>query len=758
VLRLSEDGFKSHLRKLAYPAVRGACYVCFALHRLLSCCRPAIVPYLRRRARARAGASSTLRAAGISILISGQQTPPLLDECLRSVQAACRLLKEPWEVLVIVNGAAEPGYAELRRRFPTVRWLSSPTASGFYDGVCAGLPVTSYHWVYLLNSDMVLDDQALAELVPWRGPGVFAVASQVFCQDPQERRQGTGWRRMAFQGGMAEFRDVPPECPDTVRGTIYAGGFAALFQKLPLQHLLNRKLAAPPTHYEAVEWGIVAWMNGYASLFCPRSRVTIPHRATYYRGCSDDELTWQWRVHQCRFQLRNPMPGRSDWDFLKAADAGALLAAAKGWALPTGFAHRLRSLLYPWDASILEHTHMAWIQEPPALQSGKPTILMVAPYCLFPPTHGGAVRITRLLEEMRGAYRFVLLTDEGESYAPASRDYLPMLAGLHPIVGRCEPSLGTRPRIARIKSHSNEKLRNWLEWLQPFWGADLVQIEWMESAALLKGKPERIPWVLSLHEVLLGEIPGQASREDRFELGLIRRYSAATACCEEDIALLPGVTARVVPNGIKVATGDYCPSSLEPVVLFMGSLRYRPNLTGIQHFLRSVYPHLRQRLPTLALWILGGTSARESTAVMEEFHQAGVTIVDYVQHPREWLRRCSLTINPLVGTRGSCIKVLDSLSAGRVCVSTRQGARGFLQSGLPQLVTVETIEEFEPLLHDLLSHVDARRSVERPSDEHLAGLAWRNSAASQDRLYQDLLQHRLPLNMARAVRGMAGKR
>ena len=739
----SGRGLKPHLRTLACHAVRGAFYVSFGLHKALSAGRPAIEPYLRRRARKRCRISSPLAAAGISILIHEPRSPHLLDVSLSSVLAACRLLPEPWEVLVLAEGAEESVFAELRRKFDAVHWVFSG-ALGFCDAVRVGLLAASHGWVYLMKSGMIMDTQALAELMPWRGPGVFAIASQVCSIEAGKHREETGWRCMVFSDGMVEFRSAPPECPDSMRGTLYAGAGAALFQRRLLQSLLNRKLAAPVASYEDIEWGIVAWKNGYASLFCPRSKVSRHRPESTSAVPAEREAAIGWRINQCRFQLRNPLPGRSDWDFLKSADAGALLGAAKGRALPAAIVHRLRSLFYPWDASILEHASSAWILEPPAPAGGKPTVVMVVPFCLFPPIHGGAVRITRLLEELRNDYRFVLLTDEGESYSPIDRGYFRLLASLHPITGRCESPSGTRPRIARIKSHSHKRLKNWLEWLLHFWNADLVQIEWMELAALLRHKPVRIPWVLTLHDVLLRETGDRLGREDRFELNLIRRYSAIITCCEEDAALLPGGIVRIVPNGMKADNIGYSPSSSEPAVLFMGSLRYKPNLHGIRLFLRCVYPCLRQRLPRLELWILGGTGEPELAAMTEEFHQVGVTVIDCVQDTRDWLKRCSLTINPLFATRGSCIKVLDSLSAGRVCISTRHGARGFHHAGLPQLKIVDTIEEFEPLLYDLLVRVDARHSVERPIPEHLARFAWRNAAGIQDRLYRELLRGRLP--------------
>jgi len=55
------------------------------------------------------------------------------------------------------------------------------------------------------------------------------------------------------------------------------------------------------------------------------------------------------------------------------------------------------------------------------------------------------------------------------------------------------------------------------------------------------------------------------------------------------------------------------------------------------------------------------------------------------------LSECALTINPLAGIRGSAVKLVESLAAGRACVSTSAGARGFLDDVPPGLVAVPDV-------------------------------------------------------------------
>jgi glycosyltransferase involved in cell wall biosynthesis len=98
-----------------------------------------------------------------------------------------------------------------------------------------------------------------------------------------------------------------------------------------------------------------------------------------------------------------------------------------------------------------------------------------------------------------------------------------------------------------------------------------------------------------------------------------------------------------------------------------------------------------------------------------------------------------VTINPIRGNRGSAIKLAESVAAGRVCISTREGARGFLNAGIPGLVVVEDILDFVQPIRDLLADEDERVRLEAPPAWLVERLSWRRSAAMQEALYRQAL-------------------
>src|SRR5436309_423404 len=97
--------------------------------------------------RTRAGASRKARTTparrawtwGVSILIPERDAPAMLADALESVLTALAAVREPHQVIVVVNGAPLATYEPLRRRFPAVEWEHRPAPLGFSAAIAAGL-------------------------------------------------------------------------------------------------------------------------------------------------------------------------------------------------------------------------------------------------------------------------------------------------------------------------------------------------------------------------------------------------------------------------------------------------------------------------------------------------------------------------------------------------------------------------------------------------------------------------------------------
>ena len=141
--------------------------------------------------------------------------------------------------------------------------------------------------------------------------------------------------------------------------------------------------------------------------------------------------------------------------------------------------------------------------------------------------------------------------------------------------------------------------------------------------------------------------------------------------------------------------------------------------------------------------VLGGDEALALTREDPLFHQPGVTVLGHRDDVPQLLPDCAMTINPQTGIRGSAVKLVESLSAGRICVSTEQGARGFNDQGFESLVVVPDVATMQGPIVDLLLDVDVRHRREVPDVERLCGYQWSACARIQRDLYDVLMGERV---------------
>jgi glycosyltransferase involved in cell wall biosynthesis len=225
---------------------------------------------------------------------------------------------------------------------------------------------------------------------------------------------------------------------------------------------------------------------------------------------------------------------------------------------------------------------------------------------------------------------------------------------------------------------------------------------------------------------------------DRHELACMRRYDGLIVSSAEDQVLLGCLSSCLVANGIDISlSDDYVPSTGKRAILFVGPFRAPINFEGIVDFLKRVYPRLLSDVEGVSLTIVGGVGARARVANLECFAHPSIQLLEQVEDIPDLIRAHAVTINPQESLRGSSLKVIESLAVGRVCVSTRAGARGHLDASFDALLVADDEVEFARVLAEILLD-DARRvQLERPQSDRLAPYDW----SAQGRRLRDYLGH-----------------
>jgi len=700
--------------------------------------------------------------AGISIVIPERDSPELLLKALASLYQALNAVDEPHQVVVVANGAVREVYDEVVARYPGLEWVHHRRPLGFSAAIHKGLRRVRYDWTFLMNNDMTLDRSALREVCALRSAEVFAIACQIHQQSASGRREETGFTDWYVNAAGVHVFHADPGAEDKVRRHLCASGGAALFRTAPLREYARDSRCYDPFYWEDVEWGIRAQQDGLSVLFCPGSHAWHQHRATSSRFYPAPEIERIAERNRILFDARNAITEHgAEW--LMARVCGLSYESQRGLArltLAAGVlrhrwrARRGRRLASPpplpepqrWATELapsysyeLGGTARAAAGET-ARATPRPRVLFVTPFCVFPPRHGGARRIDALLRELRRDFDIVLVTDEAALHDARSFAYFDGLHAVHFVQRPVESNGGGGANLGqRIRSHCHPPLVDAVQTALRRYRPDLVQIEHVELAPLSRLRFPSQRWVLGLHDAFSAADFNDRADGDRLQQSVIQGYDAITVCSAEDQTMISHPRVVNVPNGWTPVSASYTPStSLQ--LLFLGPFRYAQNLEGIRHFLSQAYPAIRAAVPAIRLLILGGEQAPARIAGDAVFSQSGVTVLEHREDVAALLSASVLTLNPLTGIRGSSIKVIESLAAGRACVSTEDGARGFIEAGFAGLLTTSSVADMAGTVIELLRDEEQRHRIEVPDAARLANYQWCRCAERQSALYRSLLE------------------
>lgn len=221
------------------------------------------------------------------------------------------------------------------------------------------------------------------------------------------------------------------------------------------------------------------------------------------------------------------------------------------------------------------------------------------------------------------------------------------------------------------------------------WRPDIVQAEWLGAAQYLAAARLRgLPTVYAAHNVEHQVVAGQAAGLHRLSAQLTARalLAAETAYArsadlvvtvnEQDKKWFQRLLKQVIciSNAVHPAEYRFLPPSgrAKGPVVFVGHLRYPPNLHAAEELIRSVYPLIRRQLPGTPLLIAG----RMPPSRLRRLAGGGVSVLgDIAEIATVWDRAAAL-LSPLRCGGGSRIKLLEAAACGVPIIATEFSAQG----------------------------------------------------------------------------------
>jgi glycosyltransferase involved in cell wall biosynthesis len=239
----------------------------------------------------------------------------------------------------------------------------------------------------------------------------------------------------------------------------------------------------------------------------------------------------------------------------------------------------------------------------------------------------------------------------------------------------------------------------------------------------------------------------------RHEASLFRRADHVIAVSERDAGIVRAAArhSRVtaVPPG--VGRDQLAPRARSPQpgrALYLGHMEHYPNLDGLLHLYRDIWPAVRRAMPAARLTIAGSgareelaRAAPETLAQMER--DASIEIAGFVPDLGALMDRCAAMAAPLQLGSGVRNKIIEAMAAGLPVVTTSLGAEGLAAAHERELLIADGAPQF------------AREVVRLLRDEGLQGAL---SAAGRELAARDHDNERLGRRLERALMRAVGER
>jgi glycosyltransferase involved in cell wall biosynthesis len=182
----------------------------------------------------------------------------------------------------------------------------------------------------------------------------------------------------------------------------------------------------------------------------------------------------------------------------------------------------------------------------------------------------------------------------------------------------------------------------------------------------------------------------------------------------------PGSKMTVVPNGVD--TGTFRPDSeggesvrkqygigaKDNLIMYMGSLKFFPNVDAVDSILKRIYPAARVRVPNIRLMITGPGSENLVGSIPPEVVSTGV--VDRSLLPAH-INAADICIAPLRFGSGTRFKILEWMACGRPVIATRKAAEGIDVRDGEDIILEDAIERYPQRISELCGDPGFRQKL-----------------------------------------------
>jgi glycosyltransferase involved in cell wall biosynthesis len=229
----------------------------------------------------------------------------------------------------------------------------------------------------------------------------------------------------------------------------------------------------------------------------------------------------------------------------------------------------------------------------------------------------------------------------------------------------------------------------------------------------------------------------------REELRTYRDADGVYLCSAADerrlLDQVPGARTAVIPNAADVEYYQPRPADPPPdgrTVVYFGLLSTVPNVDGLIHFIRDIWPRIADSSPEARCKIIGGRPPPSILAL------AGprVELTGFVSDLRPHLAAAAAVVVPLRLGGGTRLKIVEAMAMGKAIVSTTLGAEGIEAVPGRDLLVEDQPAAFADAVNRLLAQPRlAARIGQSARQLAVERYAWSGAARALEGFYRQIL-------------------
>jgi polysaccharide biosynthesis protein PslH len=174
----------------------------------------------------------------------------------------------------------------------------------------------------------------------------------------------------------------------------------------------------------------------------------------------------------------------------------------------------------------------------------------------------------------------------------------------------------------------------------------------------------------------------EADRVKKYEASLLGKFDVVFVVSDRDrralrdiggavnkIRLLPNIPDRTL---LDASAPSY--ETTQPLVLYLATLSWQPNIEGVERFVANVFPLVRQRYPEARLIVAGRDAAQGLKKKVES--SEGAEFVGEIDDPESLYEAARVFVDATRSGGGTRLKVLNALARGVPVVASPEAAAG----------------------------------------------------------------------------------